>query len=137
RSSDLKVSFANDDGALAVRGLSTETRVTGGEPLDAFEASTLGGADSISSDAGVTAQASVIADGGDGQDAAEFDGTKGDDSIGIARNGSNAAVFTDPASLLFQVAPSTESLDIEGLAGNDTIAGQNGLAGITSLTLNG
>src|SRR5581483_11923868 len=32
---------------------------------------------------------------------------------------------------------STESLDVEGLAGNDTIAGQNGLAGITSLTLNG
>jgi hypothetical protein len=133
-----KVSIGNDDdGAVAVHGLAAETRLTGSESaLDALQVSTLGGDDSFSAGVGLTGQIPVVADGGEGQDAAEFDGTAGDDSIGIARNGSNAAVFT-PASNLFQVAPSTESLDIEGLAGDDTIQGQNGLAGITALTLNG
>src|SRR5581483_1743348 len=119
-----KVSIGNaDGGAVAVHGLAAETRVTGSESaLDALQVSTLGGDDSFSSDVGFTGQIPVIADGGDGQDAAEFDGSSGDDSIGIARNGSNAAVFT-PTSNLFQVAPTTETLDVEGLAGNDTITG--------------
>src|SRR5581483_2679894 len=131
-----KVSFVDDDGGLAVDGLAAETRVTGGDPgLDALQVSTLGGDDSISSSADVTSAAAAIADGGEGTDSAELDGTPGNDSIGIARNGAFAAVFTP--SFTFDVASTTESTDIEGGSGDDTITGQNGIAGITALTIDG
>src|SRR5581483_3167909 len=82
-----KVSFVDDDGGLAVDGLAAETR---------------GGDDSIASSADVTSAAAAIADGGEGTDSAELDGTPGNDSIGIARNGAFAAVFTP--SFTFDVA---------------------------------
>jgi Ca2+-binding RTX toxin-like protein len=47
------------------------------------------------------------------------------------------AAVSAPASAVVNATSTVESTVVSGLGGNDTIAGQNGLAGITSLTLDG
>ena len=74
--------------------------------------------------------------GGDGQDTAAYNGSDQADEIGIARDATEAAVFATGAATTL-VDPTVESLIVSGLDGNDTIAGQNGLATITALTLQG
>ncbi|HEY1290900.1 MAG TPA: calcium-binding protein, partial [Burkholderiales bacterium] len=75
-------------------------------------------------------------DGGTGNDSVTANGTGGDDIIGIARDSANSiAVFAaggQPVSIT-----NVEQLLVEGGAGNDTIAGQNGIATFTHLTIDG
>ena len=131
------VKLSNANGALVVGKLPTETRVTGGDPsLDTIDVTTLGGDDSLTSTADVTSSAEVAFDGGEGQDTTRFNGTSGDDQIGIARDALGAATFA-PGSAVVTTTPTVENLVVSGLGGNDSIAGQNGIAGITSLTLDG
>jgi Ca2+-binding RTX toxin-like protein len=79
----------------------------------------------------------VTFDGGEGTDATLFNGTAGDDQIGIAANaGPSAATFTADGVVVNTVA-TTESLVVSGLDGNDTVSGQNGIAGITAVTIDG
>jgi Ca2+-binding RTX toxin-like protein len=75
----------------------------------------------------------LIADGGLGDDAAVETGTAGDDSISFGRNGD--AVFVSNGTSL--VNTRTEHTLIQGLGGNDQIAGQNGIADLTRVTLDG
>jgi Ca2+-binding RTX toxin-like protein len=133
-----KVKLSNADGALVVGGLAAQTRVTGGEPAqDVVTVLGLAGDDTLTATAGVTGSAQVTFDGGEGQDATLFNGTSGDDQIGIAANaGPSAATFT-PNGVVVNTVASTESLIVSGLDGNDTITGQNGIAGITALTIDG
>jgi Ca2+-binding RTX toxin-like protein len=133
-----KVKLSNADGALVVGGLAAQTRVTGGEPAqDVVTVLGLAGDDTLTATAGVTGSAQVTFDGGEGQDATLFNGTSGDDQIGIAANaGPSAATFT-PNGVVVNTVASTESLVISGLDGNDTITGQNGIAGITDMTIDG
>jgi hypothetical protein len=56
--------------------------------------------------------------------------------MGIARNGRGVAAFS-PTGILVTDAPTVERLVVTGGLGNDTLTGQNGIAGLTNLTLNG
>ncbi|MEO8133906.1 MAG: calcium-binding protein [Betaproteobacteria bacterium] len=76
-----------------------------------------------------------VIDGGAGNDSVTASGTDGDDAIGVARNGTNVAVFADGGQAVD--VTNVEQLLIEGGAGNDTITGQNGIATLTHLTIDG
>ncbi|HYA08527.1 MAG TPA: calcium-binding protein, partial [Gaiellaceae bacterium] len=129
--------LVNDDGALAVDGLAAETRVTGGEePQDTLEVAGLGGDDTLSASVGVSGTMQAAFDGGEGTDATRFNGTSADDQIAILPNAGAAAVSA-VGTVLVNTLPTVESLTVSGLGGNDTIAGQNGLAGVTALTIDG
>src|SRR5581483_1391977 len=106
------------------------------ESLDHLVAQTLGGDDTVTAASTVTSPVQAHADGGEGSDTARFTGTDGDDQVDIARNGQEAAVSV-PGGVLFDVGSTVESLVVSGGAGADRIAGQNGLADITKLTIDG
>jgi Ca2+-binding RTX toxin-like protein len=130
--------LSNADGALVVGGLAVPTRVTGGDvAADNVDVAGLGGDDTLTATAGVTGSTQVTFDGGEGNDTTRFNGTSGDDQIGIARNGTAAATFASPDGVIVNTIASTEGLIVSGLDGNDTIAGQNGINGITAVTLDG
>jgi Ca2+-binding RTX toxin-like protein len=76
----------------------------------------------------------LIADGGAGDDTATWTGTAGDDQLSFGRNGADAVFVADPAGLS---NTRTEHTLIKGLGGNDAIAGQNGIADLTQVTLDG
>ena len=120
----------------AVDGLAAQTRVSGDEAADAIRVEGLDGADTFTSSVAVHGQIPVHFTGGDGQDTATYNGSDQADEIGIARDATEAAVFATGAATTL-VDPTVESLIVSGLDGNDTIAGQNGLATITALTLQG
>jgi Ca2+-binding RTX toxin-like protein len=128
----------SSDGATDVvsRG-STKVNVAGGEPtLDNVNVATLGGDDTIDAGVDFAGTAPVTIDGGGGTDTTTYSGTSADDTIGLARNGTAAvAAFTPTSGVVNNTA--VEELDVRGLAGNDTIAGQNGIGTLTHLTLEG
>jgi Ca2+-binding RTX toxin-like protein len=78
-----------------------------------------------------------LIDGGAGNDSVTASGTGGDDVIGIARDSANSvAVFAQGGQPISVTG--VEQLLVKGGAGNDTIAGQNGIASIVSkLTIDG
>jgi Ca2+-binding RTX toxin-like protein len=131
------VDVGSSGGNTVVSGLATQLQVTGDEsPLDNVDVDTLGGADTAASGVGFTGPLPVTIDGGDGSDTTTYKGTTADDAIGIARNANNAvAVFTSPGGVLNNIA--VENLDVQGLGGDDTLAGQNGIGQLTQLTLDG
>jgi Ca2+-binding RTX toxin-like protein len=119
-----------------VDGLSVDVRATGMEPADTVTAALLGGDDTATSSGAPTGTAQVGADGGEGNDTATYNGTAGDDQIGIARNGTaNVAAFATGAPTFNLTA--VESLLVKGSSGNDTLGGQNGIGTLTALTLDG
>jgi len=129
------VKFTSADGRQIVSGLGALTRVTGGEEaLDSVGAAGLGGADSFAMTVGTPGAIPFFADGGEDADEVRYTGTNDADTIGIARNGTRAAVFAPGTALLNVTA---EHILVQGLGGADTIAGQNGIGTITSLTLDG
>jgi Ca2+-binding RTX toxin-like protein len=133
-----KVKLSNADGALVVGGLAVPTRVTGGEPAtDVVTVMGLAGDDTLTATVGVTGSAQVTFDGGEGVDATQFNGTAGDDQIGIAANAGPSAATFAPGGVVVNTIATTESLIVSGLDGNDTILGQNGIATITALTIDG
>ncbi len=123
-------------GVALARGLAADVTVTGGEPnLDKLDIHTLGGADTVTTDPDVTGSGVVAVDGGDGSDSARFLGTGDDDQIGIANNGTAVRTFAATGTALDSTA--VENLLVQGLDGNDTITGQNGIATLTHLTVDG
>ncbi len=119
---------------VAVNGLGSQVLVTSAEASDHVGVETLGGDDTVTGGVTIPGPGAVDVDGGTGNDTTTFRGSGGDDNIGIARNGTAAAAFT-PAGTLVDV--NTESLNVLGLGGNDTLAGQNGIGAITHLTVDG
>ena len=77
----------------------------------------------------------VNVDGGEGSDTATYNGTAAADTIGIALNGTAVATFTPAGGL--QNSTNVENLMVKGLGGDDTIQGQNGIASLTHLTVDG
>ncbi len=129
------VNVGSSDDSLIVSGLTPKVQVDGAEPtLDHVAVNTLGGDDNVTSGVGVSGPQFVDVDGGPGDDTVTYNGTKGDDTIGIANNGTAVATFTTAGSAISSIA---EHLDINGLAGNDTVAGQNGISTLTQLTIDG
>jgi Ca2+-binding RTX toxin-like protein len=130
------VNVSSSGGNVLVSGLSPKVHVSGSDSaLDNVDVNTLGGDDTITSGVGLAGPAAVNVDGGSGTDSATFSGTPADDTIGIAPDGGGVATFAVGGTPL--VTTAVENLDVRGLAGNDTITGQNGIAGLTSLTVDG
>jgi Ca2+-binding RTX toxin-like protein len=131
------VDVSQAGGGILVSGLSTDVQVSGAESTnDNVDVNTLGGDDTITSGLGISGPAAVNVDGGDGNDTAIYSGTASDDTIGIGPSGTGVATF-GTAGTPFVVAGDVENLDVRGLGGNDTITGQNGIAGLTHLTIDG
>jgi len=122
-------------GAIKVTGLGETVNVSGGETGDGVGVDTLGGDDTITNSVLTPGPASVNVDGGEGSDTATYNGTAVADTIGIALNGTAVATFTPAGGL--QNGTNVENLTVRGLGGDDTIQGQNGIASLTHLTIDG
>jgi Ca2+-binding RTX toxin-like protein len=107
------VSVDSDAGSTVVSGLASQVRVTGGE---------------VANDV-------VKVNGSGGTDTVTYNGTGGSDDIGIANNGTAVRTFT-PAALGLDTT-AVANLVIDGLGGDDAITGQNGIATLTDLTIDG
>jgi Ca2+-binding RTX toxin-like protein len=123
-------------GNAQVSGLGEVVQVSGAEPQDQFSVDTLGGDDSISSGVTTPGPEKIAIDGGEGTDTSTYSGTAAADNIGIANDGTAVATFAAGNNGL-QDTTNVESLVINGLQGDDTITGQNGIASLTHLTING
>jgi len=131
------VKVGSTDGDVLVSGLYTAVDVTGADATgDKVDVNTLGGDDTIKSGVGLSGGAAVEVFGGDGNDTAVYSGTASDDTIGIAPSADGVATFSSTGSP-FVAENTVENLDVRGRAGNDTIIGQNGIAGPTHLTIEG
>jgi Ca2+-binding RTX toxin-like protein len=127
----------NADGELAIDGLAAQVRASGGEPaLDALKVQGLGGDDTIVATAGVTGSVPVSFSGGEDTDTAQYNGTKDDDQISVALNGTQA-LASSAGSAALEVDSSVESFSLNGLDGDDTLTGSNGLSTITKLSFDG
>jgi Ca2+-binding RTX toxin-like protein len=125
-------------GVDKVTGLGETVNVSGADALDGVGVDTLGGDDTITNSVLTPGPASVNVDGGEGSDTSTYNGTAAADSIGIANNGTAVATFassTPPSSV--QNASNVENMVVNGRGGDDTIAGQNGIASLTHLTVDG
>ncbi|MGZ7086716.1 MAG: beta strand repeat-containing protein, partial [Ilumatobacteraceae bacterium] len=122
-------------GVVAVTGLGETVRVSGGETGDGVGVDTLGGNDTITNSVLTPGPASVNIDGGADSDTTTYNGTAAADTIGIALNGTAVAAFTPTGGL--QNTTNVENLAVKGLGGDDTIQGQNGIASLTHLTIDG
>jgi Ca2+-binding RTX toxin-like protein len=130
------VDVSSDAGKDVVSRASTKVSVTGSEPtLDNVNVATLGGDDDVTAGVDFTGTTPVSVIGGEGSDTITYDGSSADDTIGIARNGAAAAVFTPTSGLINDAT--VEELLVRGLAGADTIKGQNGIGTLTHLTIDG
>ena len=119
-----------------VSGLAAEVLVEGAqETNDSVGVATLGGDDTITTGREVAGPESVNVDGGDGDDTVRYDGTEVADSISVLRNGTEVSTIAPLAARLDTTA--VESLIVAGLGGDDTLAGSNGIATLTALTLDG
>ena len=121
---------------LVVSGLHTQVQVAGSESAnDHVQVNTLDGNDTVSTGIGTSGPASVDIDGGAGSDTVTYAGTSAADAISIAPNGGAVATTAPGTSTVNTTA--VENLNVDGLGGDDKITGSNGLAGLTSLTLDG
>jgi Ca2+-binding RTX toxin-like protein len=132
------VDASSSAGNVVLSGLQPQVQVSGSEStLDSVDVNTLGGDDTITSGVGLSGPLAVNVDGGAGTDSATYSGTPAADTIGIARFTADGGVATFAPGGTPLVTTAVENLDVRGLAGNDTITGQNGIAGLTSLTIDG
>ena len=122
-------------GAVKVTGLGETVNVSGGETGDGVGVDTIGGDDTITNSVLTPGPTSVNVDGGEGSDTATYNGTAAADTIGIALNGTAVATFTPAGGL--QNSSNVENLMVKGQGGDDTIQGQNGIASLTHLTIDG
>jgi Ca2+-binding RTX toxin-like protein len=122
---------------VAVTGLGETVHVSGDEALDGVGVDTLGGNDTVTNSVLTPGPASVNIDGGADSDTTTYNGTAAADSIGIALNGTAVATFATTSSTGLQNTTNVENLVINGQAGDDTVNGQNGIASLTHLTING
>ena len=122
-------------GVVKVTGLGETVNVSGGETGDGVGVDTLGGDDTITNSVLTPGPASVNIDGGADSDTSNYNGTAAADTIGVANNGTAVATFTPTGGV--QNTTNVENLVVNGQAGDDTIQGQNGIASLTHLTIDG
>jgi Ca2+-binding RTX toxin-like protein len=130
------IDVGSTSGNVVVDGPSRRVAVSGNEAAnDNVTVAALGGADTVNAGVSFTGPIPVSVDGGDGPDTTTYSGTSADDTIAVARNGDAVAAFTPTSQPVNNTA--VEDLVVKGLAGADTIAGQNGIATLTHLTVDG
>ena len=122
-------------GVIKVTGLGETVNVSGGETGDGVGVDTLGGDDTITNSVLTPGPASVNIDGGADSDTSNYNGTAAADTIGVANNGTAVATFTPAGGV--QNTTNVENLVVNGQGGDDTIQGQNGIASLTHLTIDG
>jgi Ca2+-binding RTX toxin-like protein len=123
-------------GLAQVSGLGELVQVSGAESQDQFSVDTLGGDDSITSGVATPGPEKIAIDGGEGADTSTYSGTAAADNIGIANDGTAVATFPAGGNAV-EDTTNVESLVVNGLGGDDTVVGQNGIASLTHLTVNG
>ena len=79
---------------------------------------------------------SAVVEGGDGVDTLAFNGSSAGETIAIVANGSRVLVTRDVGAVTMDVS-SVENIVISAGSGDDVIIAGNGLAALTSLTLDG
>ncbi len=132
---DDKIAVGGANGEADVTGAGPAVHVTGGEPaLDTLAVNGLAGNDDITVDPAAGTAIGVVVDGGADNDTVTTNGTRGDDTIGIAADGALVHV-TDAAGGSYSAI--AENLHVNGLAGDDHITAGSGLASLTHLTLDG
>ena len=130
-------------GDAVVNGLAAQVQVAGGEAPsasfagDTVQVDTLGGDDTVTNGVATTASGTVAIDGGVGSDTVTYSGTPADDTIGVANDGTAVSTFAVGAGSTPQTTTAVENLGVQGLGGNDTITAGNGLAALTTLTIDG
>jgi Ca2+-binding RTX toxin-like protein len=130
-------------GDAVVSGLAAQVQVTGSESSsagfagDTVNVNTVGGDDTVTNGVATTAPGTIAIDGGAGSDTVAYTGTPADDTIAIANDGTAVATFATASAGTLQTTAAVERLDVQGLGGNDTITAGNGLAALTSLTIDG
>jgi Ca2+-binding RTX toxin-like protein len=128
--------ISSSGGALRVQGPGTNVFVTGGEPTDVATFAGLDGDDSLETGVDTVSTAKAGFDGGNGTDHADYEGSADADTIGIARDGLDAVAAFGASSVVLDNT-AVEDLTVSGFGGADTLAGQNGIGQLTSLTLDG
>jgi Ca2+-binding RTX toxin-like protein len=130
-------------GDAVVSGLAAQVQVAGSESQsagfagDTVQVNTVGGDDTVTNGVATTAPGTIAIDGGVGSDTVTYSGTAADDTIGVANDGTAVATFATSSGNTLQTTTAVEKLDVQGLGGNDTITAGNGLATLTSLTIDG
>jgi Ca2+-binding RTX toxin-like protein len=130
-------------GDAIVSGLAAQVQVAGAENAasgfagDTVQVNTLGGDDTVSNGVATTAPGTIAIDGGPGNDTATYSGTSANDTIGVANDGTAVSTFALGTGSTPQTTTAVENLGVQGLGGDDTITAGNGLAALTSLTLDG
>jgi Ca2+-binding RTX toxin-like protein len=130
-------------GDAVVSGLAAQVQVAGAEAPsasfagDTIQVDTLAGDDTVTNGVATTASGTVAIDGGVGSDTVTYSGTPADDTIGVANDGSAVSTVAIGAGSTPQTTTAVEDLDVRGLGGNDTITAGNGLAALTTLTIDG
>jgi Ca2+-binding RTX toxin-like protein len=134
-SGDDTVTPTAQGGNVTISGLAAKVNVTGGEPAnDHVDVDPLGGNDTVNAAPG-DAGPSIDVDGGADSDTVNFNGTNADDTIGLADNNGTVATFTPNGEVVD--SSNVENLVVHGRNGNDTIVGQNGIANLTHVTIDG
>ena len=127
------VQIAPASGEAQVTGLAAGVAVANAEPTDQLIVNGLAGDDEIAAQPAVAHLLDVLIDGGDGSDTAVAQGSNANDTIQVAA-AAPAVAFSDGVGA---VKAQAESLDVNGLGGDDTINAGNGLATLTTLTIDG
>jgi len=116
--------------------------------IEALDLNTLGSADHVTvgdltgtdlKDADIDLSSSTGPGTGDGAaDTVTVDGTDGADNVKVGSAGGNVLVSGLSTDVQVAGAESTlDNVDVNTLGGDDTIIGQNGIAGLTDLTIDG
>ncbi len=130
------VAVNSNAGDVLVSGLHTQVQVAGSNATqDNVDVQTLAGDDAVDAGVGISGPAAVNVDGGEGSDTVTYSGTRSADTIGIAPDGTAVSTFTTTGSSVDATA--VENLVVRGRGGDDVIVGQNGIAGLTTLTIRG
>ena len=126
-------------GSALISGLATKVQVDKAEfTQDVVTVNGLFGDDTITAGIGVTGPAAIVANGGDGTDTASYLGTDGDDDgIFIASVGTGIARVGTATDTGIDVSAGTEETLVQGLGGNDRVAGQNGVSTASHFTIDG
>jgi Ca2+-binding RTX toxin-like protein len=129
------IAVGGDATAAEVTGLAVPVRVTGGDPtMDKVSVEGLAGNDVFTADPAAGGQIIPVLDGGADVDTVTTNGTAGADTFSMGSTGANVFVANSAGALYECVS---ENLHVNGLGGDDTIRGGNGMATLTNLTIDG